>query len=81
MYASYHHSSEIEYISENLLSRFLVVDSWVLYTLKLLAVICVSALFLLLAASNPEHVGPEKYCLDYPDDFIESKVSDYFYGC
>lgn len=58
MYVAYHHSSEIEYISENLLSRFLVVDSWVLYTLDLLVVICESTLFLQLAALNLEHVGP-----------------------
>jgi hypothetical protein len=53
MYVAYHHSSEIEYISENLLSRFLVVDSWVLYTLNLV-VICESTLFLQLAALNLE---------------------------
>lgn len=57
MYVAYHHSSEIEYIPENLLSRFLVVDSWVLYTLNLV-VICVSTPFLQLVAFNPEHVGP-----------------------
>lgn len=74
MYVAYHHSSEIEYISENLLSRFFVGDPWALYTSKSLVVVCVCFFCLPLSIQSMLDLK------NIPDDLIESKVSAFYFG-